>query len=533
MIQAFQKFSQSRIAKIFLAIVALSFVAFFGGGGDWFRSRDPNSVVARVGDVSISRYDLAEKVHTYAQRMAAQSGESPTKEQLLESQIPQMILWSIIHDLLLDLEAKHLGLTVNDETLRDRIQSIQAFQNEDGEFVKDHFIQVLRNNGLSEETFIAQLKQELIREQLTNAVMVGAYLPDEMVNPLFDAQYQHRQASMVLVSPKDMPAPSKPTDDILEAFYKKYQKEFKTPELRTLTLLVLDPTVIAKGISVTDEDIKLTYEAKPETYGKKKLADVKPLILAELQKEKAIEEIHKMTQEIDDKIAGGATLEEVLPGVPTAQLIKLTEIDGQGRGRLEDLSPQLPKDKDFAQEILTESFKLDEGMDSPFIQAKNGTYFTIRVDKIIPTVLQPFAAIKDRVLKKWTEVEQFKMAYTKAEKYTTGFNQGHRAAALMTLLPNLSLSEPSPTVPNEVKNLVYSLHKGQAGMTRTPKGFAVVVLNKIIPPTPKVKEEKMASFKESLFKSYQQDLLMSYINALRVRYPVKVVSEAIAAMYAQ
>ena len=32
MIQSFQKFSQSRPAKIFLAIVALSFVAFFGEG---------------------------------------------------------------------------------------------------------------------------------------------------------------------------------------------------------------------------------------------------------------------------------------------------------------------------------------------------------------------------------------------------------------------------------------------------------------------------------------------------------------------
>src|SRR5438445_483714 len=193
MIQAFQKFSQSRIAKVFLAIVALSFIAF--GGSSFWRSQHPHAVVAEVGNIAIGRGELAEKVQQYTQRMAAQTGESPTREQVLESGLPQMILWEMIHDTLLNLETKHLGLTVSDDILRDRIQSMHAFHNENGEFDKNLFLQILRSNGLSEDAFIAEIRQELTREQLVGAIQVGAYLPDEMVDRLFDAQYQQRQAS--------------------------------------------------------------------------------------------------------------------------------------------------------------------------------------------------------------------------------------------------------------------------------------------------------------------------------------------------
>jgi len=532
MIQAFQKFSQSRIAKVFLAVVALSFIAFFGGGS-WFRSHNPHAVVAEVGNLAISRYELAEKVQQYSQRMAAESGASMTREQILRAGLPQMILGGLINDLLLNLETKHLGLIVSDEVLRNHIHSMKAFQNGKGEFDRNHFIQVLGANGMSEDSFIAEIRQELIREQLADAIMVGAYLPDEMVNRLFDAQYQHRQASMLVVLSKDIPTPPAPSQEVLQAFYKEHQKEFKTPELRTISLLILDPAVIAKEIPVTEDEIKSTYEAKPETFGKQKLEKVRPLVLAEAQKEKAIEKIHKITQEIDDKIASGATFEEVAPTVQGIQLIKLTDVDVHGHDRMETLSPQLPKDKELTQEMLKAAFELDEGSDSPFMQAQSGAYFTARVDKIMPSTFQAFAEIKDRILKKWSANEQRKAAYAKAKKYTEEFNQGNRKVALMTLLPNLSLSEPSPSVSDEVKELVYSLHVDQAGMASTPDGFSVVVLNNVIPPDPKVREEHIASFKELLLKRYKQDLLMSYMAALRVRYPVHVYHEAIKALYTQ
>jgi hypothetical protein len=531
MIQAFQKFSQSRVAKIFLAIVALSFIVF--GGSSMFRSHDPNAVVAQVGDVAISRYELVEKVQRYSQRIAAQTGESLTREQLLEAGIPYMILQSLVQDLYLDLEAKHLGITVSDDVLRDRIHGMEVFHNEKGEFDRTYFTQLLQSNGLSEEKFLEEIKLELTREQLSNAIKVGAYLPDIMVDKLFDAQYQQRQASMLVVADKDIPAPPAPDQKTLEAFYNDHQQAFKTPELRTATLLVLDPTALGADIAVTDEELKATYDAKAGSLGNKPFEEVKAQLLKDLQKEKSTEKIYKITQELDDKIAGGATFEELAPTVPGAQLVKFTEIDQQGDDWMGAPSPQLPQDKAFGHELLTAIFQLDEGGDSPFAQAQNGAYFTARVDKITPTTLRPFAELQSLVLSKWQTTEKAKAAYAKAEKYTKDFNQGNRKAALMTLLPNVSLAEKSPNVSDAVKNLIYSLQVGHAGMTRIPEGFAVVVLNKIIPPQEKIKQEKMAEFKETVLKGYQNDLVASYIKALEKRYPLHTHLHVVKALFSQ
>jgi peptidyl-prolyl cis-trans isomerase D len=531
MIQSFQKFSQSRVAKIFLAILALSFVAFFGGS-NWLPSRDPHGVIAEVGSETIDHRQFAEKVHQRAQLIMTHSQEALSRENLLAAGLPQMVLSQLVQENLLNLEAAHLGLTVSDEAIRNYIHSLKAFQAKNGKFDRALFAQILRSNGLSEDAFISNLRQELIREQLIEAIVRGAYLPDSMVARLFNAQYQTRQASMLLVSPKDIPAPPLPSEKVLEAFYKEHQKQFALPELRSFTVLTVDPNLFAKDVAVTDKDIEDLYAAKQADFQKKPLKEVKPLLLAEIQKEKALEQAYQLTQQLDDKIAGGATLEDITTSSQGVALLKVSLIDAQGRAPLQEGPSALPQDKDLVQDILQTGFGLETDTDSPFSQSRNGSYYMIRVDKINLPALPAFKDIKNRVQKAWIQVEQFKAAKNKAEAYVNSFNRGDRKASLMARLPNLSLALPSPDVQNEVKNLVFSLRPHQTATTITPKGIAVVTLNAIALPEEKVKEKEMASFKESLLNSYKDDLLVAYLNALRIRYTVKINAEAIAALFA-
>ena len=234
---------------------------------------------------------------------------------------------------------------------------------------------------------------------------------------------------------------------------------------------------------------------------------------------------------MDDKIAGGSTLEELAPTVSRSHLITLTEVSANGLDRMQTSSPQLPKSKELAQAILHTAFSLEEASDSPFTQSPEGVSYLVRVDKVIPSSFQPFEEIKDRVLKVWTENEQLRTAQEKAKAYVKSFNQGDRKVSLMTLLPSLSLSEPSPSVSDKVKELVFSLQPDHAGKVLIPEGVAVVVLNTIIPPTQKVQEEKMPAFKEKQLENYKTDLVIGYVNALRVRYPVKVNTAALKSFF--
>jgi peptidyl-prolyl cis-trans isomerase D len=353
-----------------------------------------------------------------------------------------------------------------------------------------------------------------------------------MIDRLFEAQYQFRQASMLLISPAAMPVPPMPSDAVLEAFYNDNQKEFKTPELRTLTVFLIDPTQLVANIQVTEDDIQALYEAKRKSFDNKSLTEAKPAIIAELRKDKANEAAFKLTQELDDKIAGGATLEELAPTVPGGKLLKLENISRSALEKEDNPSPQLPKDQELAQEILQAGFALDEASDTPFTQTKAGDYYMVRVDKISPPSLPAFAGIKDRVLNLWIKYEQHKEAQSKAEGYVQTFNKGDRkAASMMTPLPQLSLSEASPEVADEVKNIVFSLRLQGTGLAQTKEGFAVVTLNQITSPTAQVKEKNLEGFKEKLLEQYKNDLFLGYVNALRVRYPVKVNPAAIKALF--
>jgi hypothetical protein len=86
-------------------------------------------------------------------------------------------------------------------------------------------------------------------------------------------------------------------------------------------------------------------------------------------------------------------------------------------------------------------------------------------------------------------------------------------------------------VADEVKNVVFSLRPQGTGLAQTKEGFVVVTLNHITSPTAQVKEENLAGFEEKLLEQYKNDFFLGYVNALRIRYPVKVNSAAIKALF--
>ncbi len=522
MIQLFQRFSQSRAAKIFLGLVALSFMVF--GGNSLLQRGGSHAVVAEVGSLSISRAELAKKVHDQVQAMMAQSPTSVTPDELIRSGLPQQVLDLMIHTSLLNLEATRLGLVVSDEALRERVHTLKAFQEADGTFSHARFSQILKANGFSEDGFLQDVREEMLREQLINAVIVGVKLPSDLLEALFDIQYQRRGASMRLVVPQDMPVPAAPSTKVLEAFYTKHKKAFTTPELRTLTVLVLDPAAIAATIAVAAEDIKAIYETNGH---KEPFEQVKASIADALKKERANEALYKITQDLDDRLAGGATFAELATAVKEVNLLKLELVDNKGQVQGEIRASSLPKESQFAQELLQSAFELAQDADTPFIQAKNGVYYAVKVDKVIPPTLQPFAKRQAFVLKTWQEAEQFKIAHTKVQEELKKFQQGSGTLQGLKPLPAVSLDKPSPTVSDAVKDLIFSLQPGQAGMAILPEGIAMVRLNTVTSPGEKVRQEKMAVFQSVLLDQYKTDVLTAYTNALRIRYPLKINSEAL------
>src|SRR5258706_10537746 len=144
MLQAIRGQAASWIVKALFVVLILSFVAW--GVADYVsRSHAPTSV-ATVGTIEISPSQLSNAVNQESQRLRQIFG-SLEREQLKQLGIIDQVLNRLIGQTLVELEARRLGVTIDDEVLRSAIQSNPAFRNDQGQFDRNRFQIVLNQAG--------------------------------------------------------------------------------------------------------------------------------------------------------------------------------------------------------------------------------------------------------------------------------------------------------------------------------------------------------------------------------------------------
>ena len=401
MIQAFQRFSQSTIAKAFLIVVALSFAAFFGGS-NYFGSRHAQSV-AEVGEMTISMRDFRHALEQEVRSIQARTEQPISSEDLLQMGLANSVLNTLISNALLDQEANSLGLAASNMEILDTIHGIKAFQNENGQFDRTLFDRILYSNRMTEDSFVEEVKSELIRKQLMGAVVAGSFAPKALSDLMLDAQYQIRQGAIVTIEPKNMTVPANPGDSVLEAFYTEHKDAFMQPELRSFTAVLLQPEAVLGDVVITDEDIQSEYDALKENLGNKPLAEVKDKVKKSLTQQMAVDKLYELSQTLEDEIAGGMSLEE-LANTYKLKMMTAEGITQAGTNAEGNSAAQFAPNEDMQAQIISEGFSIEEGVESTFIETTDGGYFVVRADKVSSAQPLIFADVKNRVYKEWANV---------------------------------------------------------------------------------------------------------------------------------
>src|SRR5688572_7814530 len=173
MLQTFRDKITGWVAGLFLGAIAVVFVFM---GVDF---QATNAAFAAKVD--------GERIPVETVREAWQRRQSQL-QQMLRNELPpdmakaqqQAILDQYIQQTLLTRRANDLGYKVSDEELARRIMEIPDFQ-VDGKFSADRYNGLLRQNGLTEARFEAQMQGDLLLEQLQRGVVDSAFaLPHEL-----------------------------------------------------------------------------------------------------------------------------------------------------------------------------------------------------------------------------------------------------------------------------------------------------------------------------------------------------------------
>jgi len=165
MLSSLRKFSETIVAKIFIALIALSFV--FWGINDFFRSSYSNSV-AEINGEEISFNQFVSEFNKIIRNNNIQS-----EKIAINNNIHILAVSNIISEKLLKIHTKKLGVIIDDTIIAIEIKNSNEFKDKDI-FSRTKYEKFLLerniNSKIIEEQINKNLKKKIITESITGYV---------------------------------------------------------------------------------------------------------------------------------------------------------------------------------------------------------------------------------------------------------------------------------------------------------------------------------------------------------------------------
>jgi peptidyl-prolyl cis-trans isomerase D len=254
-----------RVIQIFLGLIALTFATW--GIESYTRFRGAGDAVASVNGMKISQREFSDELRRQQEQVRQMFGRAIDPSALDTPESRRMLLESLIAQRLVASAAFKGNVAVTDDTLRDAIQSIPAFQDA-GQFSKSNYELVLRsqNPPMSPAQFESRLRYDLSLQQLSRAVGDSAIAPRSVARRLSALEAQKREVADVRISAQQFLPEVKIDEAKAKAYYDANQAEFRTPERVRAEYVVLSAELLARLEPVTEAELKSAYEARAPQY---------------------------------------------------------------------------------------------------------------------------------------------------------------------------------------------------------------------------------------------------------------------------
>ncbi len=266
MLESLRSGASSWVAKGLLGLLVISF-GIWGIGGDYLRGIG-SSVPIEVGDIQVGPNEFAlayrQELESLRQRLGAPIDSAMARRLGLVDLTAERIVQNAVFT----QAARNLGLDVSDEMLRQRIATTPAFQNSvTGAFDPVIYRQRLRATGFSEQAFVAQMRDGILRDYLIRSVgMNAAKAPTSIVDTLYRYRMEARVAEYFNLPASAVAEPATPDESVLEKFHADHAAEFTAPEYRSVTFLTLSPEVLADTVAVSEEEIVQEYQDRADEF---------------------------------------------------------------------------------------------------------------------------------------------------------------------------------------------------------------------------------------------------------------------------
>jgi peptidyl-prolyl cis-trans isomerase D len=167
MLSSLRKFSETLTAKIFIALIALSFV--FWGINDFYKS-SYNNAIAEINGDEISFNEFTKEYSKIIRNNNIQS-----QKLAIEKNIHIIAISNIVSEKLLKIHAKNLGILIDDTVIAIEIKNNNEFKEKEI-FSRTKYEKFLLERNINSKTLEEQIDRNLKRKIITNSF--NGYIPN-------------------------------------------------------------------------------------------------------------------------------------------------------------------------------------------------------------------------------------------------------------------------------------------------------------------------------------------------------------------
>jgi len=251
----------TRVMQFLLFLLIFPSFVLFGLEG-YNRFREGGATVATVDGHSITQAEWDAAHRSQVERMRSNMPNVDVK--LFDTpEAKYSTLERMVRDRLLQVAANQLHLGASDARLAAELQqnpTIAALRRADGTLDIERYRQLLATQGMSPESFEAQVRGDLASRQVMSGVGVTSFSSAALADVTLNAFYEQRQVQVARFAPADFVSQINPTDAELEAYYKANSDKFQSAERADIEYVVLNLAAVQKDIVVPEAELKTYYE---------------------------------------------------------------------------------------------------------------------------------------------------------------------------------------------------------------------------------------------------------------------------------
>ena len=245
----------------------------------------------------------------------------------------------------------------------------------------------------------------------------------------------------------------------------------------------------------------------------------------EYASDRARREIDAMLTELDDLLAGGATLEELAADTD----MELGSIDF--RSGVEDGIAAYQEFRDAA--LIVEERDFPELLD-----IEQGGVFAIRLDEVRPPELQPLSDVRPEVIAGWEAAEAARILTERAQAAAQAIEGGAEMAGQdlpLRVERGLERSAFLDDAPEQMVENIFQMSEGDVRVFEAEGGAALVRLDAILSPdgSDPLSATLLSTFRQQASQQVASDALEMFTRAVQAEAGIEINQQAINAVFAQ